>query len=227
MTDSAEALPVAMQTFAAGAEPRYLGRKSHVVREGKTIAFDMFEATCTDCPRRFKLSLGVGASKKTPPPRKLCRECTALAGRRATRRRYQENAERRATIAKIKSALGLTRADGQMFDARLNAGAALEPPLRHPGKTARAELTPEALAEIRARERYLDALRHRRPVRERKAEWQAALERLKAVELRGRLLELLGIADPAPRPTLAKLDKAEAAKIEREARVDAALGDLL
>jgi hypothetical protein len=215
MTDSAEDLPVAMHAFAAGAEPRYLGRRPRAVRGGKTIAFDDFEATCAECSARFKLSLGVGASKKTPPPRKLCRDCTALAGRRATRQRYQENAKRRATIAKIKSALGVTQVEGQMFDARLTAPTALEPP-RRPGKPARADMSPEALAEVRARERHLDAKRHRRPVRERKAEWQAALERLRATELRGRLLVLLGIAD-----------KAEAAKIEREARVDAALGDLL
>jgi hypothetical protein len=81
----------------------------------------------------------------------------------------------------------------------LALAAPSEPP-RRPGKLARAEMVPEALAEIRARERYLDAKRRRRLIRERKAEWQAASERLKAVELRGRLLALIGIAvSPQPR----------------------------
>jgi hypothetical protein len=80
----------------------------------------------------------------------------------------------------------------------LALAAPSEPP-RRPGKLARAEMAPEALAEIRARERYHDAKRRRHPIRERKAEWQAASARLKAVELRGRLLALIGIAAP-PQP---------------------------
>ena len=53
----------------------------------KTIALDMFAGGVRGArlPRRFNLNFGVGASKKIPPPRKLCRDCTALASRGARR----------------------------------------------------------------------------------------------------------------------------------------------